>query len=327
MVADSDMDGLCAAAALKIANPSIEVIFSHPALIRSESMNEIIDSNCAIVDLPFHPNCGWYLDHHLTNKPSKIVEEEFIEKGGIFSWSLTPSAARLAYDLISKSHDLSHLEEILPIVDRLDSGQISIEEFLADGPIVRLSRCLGMRNIEFMHHVLELIISGTTIPEICDNEWVAEVLEDAKQSRKNEIKLVKDQTIIFDRLAICRLDETGIRTNGYLVTAYAGSRADAVCITHGYLDGTIDDAQKSALSASFYANSFLPDGQDKYNLSLLATKLDETGGGHANACGCRIQPISEDFLVEDRELSQMDLERNLEVWKAMWQNREIELSM
>ena len=321
------MDGLCAAAALKIANPSIEVIFSHPALIRSESMSEIIDSNCAIVDLPFHPNCGWYLDHHLTNKPSKLVEDEFIENGGIFSWSLTPSAARLAYDLISESHDLSHLEEILPIVDRLDSGQISIEEFLADGPIVRLSRCLGMRNIEFMHHILELIISGTKITEICEDEWVSEVLEEAKRTRKTEIKLVKEQTTIVDRLAICRLDETGIRTNGYLVTAYAGSRADAVCITHGYLDGTIDDAEKSALSASFYANSFLPNGQDKYNLSLLATKLDATGGGHANACGCRIQPVSHDFQVEDRELNQMDLERNLEVWTSMWKNRETELAI
>lgn len=321
------MDGLCAAAALKIANPSIEVIFSHPALIRSESMSEIIDSNCAIVDLPFHPNCGWYLDHHLTNKPSKIVEDQFVESGGIFSWSLTPSAARLAYDLISQSHDLSHLEEILPIVDRLDSGQISIEEFLADGPIVRLSRCLGMRNIEFMHHILELIISGTKITEICEDEWVFEVLEEAKQTRKTEIKLVKEQTTIFDRLAICRLDETGIRTNGYLVTAYAGSRADAVCITHGYLEGTIEDAEKSALSASFYANSFLPDGQDKFNLSLLATKLDATGGGHANACGCRIQPVSQDFQIEDRELNQMDLERNLQVWMSMWENRETELAI
>ena len=284
------MDGLCAAAALKIANPSIEVIFSHPALIRSESMREIIDSTCAIVDLPFHPNCGWYLDHHLTNKPSKSVEDEFIDSGGIFSWSLTPSAARLAYDLISESHDLSHLEEILPIVDRLDSGQISIEEFLADGPIVRLSRCLGMRNIEFMHHVLELIISGAKITEICEDKWVSEVLEEAKQTRKTEIKLVKEQTTIVDRLAICRLDETGIRTNGYLVTAYAGSRADAVCITHGYLGGAIDNAEKSALSASFYANSFLPNGQDKYNLSLLATKLDATGEGMQMLAAAEFNP-------------------------------------
>ena len=327
VVADSDFDGLCAAAALKIAIPTIEVHFSHPALLRSGAMDHLIDRNCAIVDLPFHPDCGWYLDHHLTNKPDTEGENQFRESGGLFSWELTPSAARLAYDLISQTHDLSHLEEILPVVDRLDSGKISIEEFLADGPLVRLSRCFGMKNIDFMNHVLELIISGNTISEICEDDWVSKVLKDAHQSRKNEISLVKENTEISDRLAICRLDGTGIRTNGYLVTAYAGARADAVCITHGYIDGDVKNPERSALSASFYANSFLPDGQNKWNLSLLATRLDSTGGGHANACGCRIQPISENGDLEFRELNDSDLGRNLEIWKEMWRGRETFLSM
>ena len=92
-----------------------------------------------------------------------------------------------------------------------------------------------MRNIEFMHHILELIISGTKITEICEDEWVSEVLEEAKQTRKTEIRLVKEQATILT-LAICRLDETGI---GQMDTCqeHAGSRADAVCITHGYLEG------------------------------------------------------------------------------------------
>ena len=184
-----------------------------------------------------------------------------------------------------------------------------------------------MKNIEFLNHVLELIISGNTISEICEDEWVSKVLEDAHQSRKNEISLVKENTEISERLAICRLDGTGIRTNGYLVTAYAGARADAVCITHGYIDGNVKNPERSALSASFYANSFLPDGQNKWNLSLLATRLDTTGGGHANACGCRIQPISENGDLEYRELNDSDLGRNLEIWKEMWRQRETFLSM
>ena len=70
IVADSDFDGLCGAAILKKFNPDAEVIFSHAALIRSGSFDGLIDSKTAIVDLPFHENCGWYLDHHQTNKPS-----------------------------------------------------------------------------------------------------------------------------------------------------------------------------------------------------------------------------------------------------------------
>ncbi|RZD42901.1 MAG: hypothetical protein CXT70_02230, partial [Methanobacteriota archaeon] len=101
IIADSDLDGLCAAAVLKTVNPNAEVIFAHAALIRSGAMDSQIDENTAIVDLPFHENCGLYLDHHLTNRPTKKQEEEFVARGGVCQWEATPSAARLAYDLIS----------------------------------------------------------------------------------------------------------------------------------------------------------------------------------------------------------------------------------
>ena len=132
IIADSDLDGLCAAAVLKSFNPDAEVIFSHAALVRSGKMDDLITSTTAMVDLPFHPSCGWYLDHHQTNRPTKEEEKNFLESGGICNWEAAPSAARVAYDLLSQMIDLSHLEEIMPIVDALDSGGISLEEFLAD---------------------------------------------------------------------------------------------------------------------------------------------------------------------------------------------------
>ena len=75
VVADSDLDGLMAAAVLKSSKPSLEVHFAHPALIRAGVVDHLIDENTAICDLPFHPDCGLYLDHHLTNKPSEKEEQ------------------------------------------------------------------------------------------------------------------------------------------------------------------------------------------------------------------------------------------------------------
>ena len=77
VVADSDLDGLMAAAVLKASNPEIEVHFAHPALLRGGSLDHLIDRRTAICDLPFHPNCGLYLDHHLTNRPSPKEQEVF----------------------------------------------------------------------------------------------------------------------------------------------------------------------------------------------------------------------------------------------------------
>ena len=70
IIADSDLDGMCAAVVLKKAYPYAEVHFAHAALIRSGILDDLIDDQTVTVDLPFHPKSGWYLDHHLTNKPT-----------------------------------------------------------------------------------------------------------------------------------------------------------------------------------------------------------------------------------------------------------------
>ena len=84
---------------------------------------------------------------------------------------------------------------------------------------------------------------------------------------------MKENTRIVDGLAICDLSETGVRSNGYLITAIAGSQAIACCVIHGYIDGSIDDPNRPALGASFYANSFREEG-NPYDLSLLSTLIN-----------------------------------------------------
>ena len=308
IIADSDLDGLCAAAVLKTVNPNAEVIFAHAALIRSGAMDSQIDENTAIVDLPFHENCGLYLDHHLTNRPTKKQEEEFVARGGVCQWEATPSAARLAYDLISPFLDLSHLDEIMPIVDDLDSGGISKEDFLADGKILQLSRSLSLKHPEHLQNVLNSLSNGVILKDLLQDKNISKHVDKAKSDRILSQRIVEENTTIVDRLAICRMEEKGVRSNGYLVTAWAGENADACCIIHGYADGTIDNPDRPALSASFYANSFIENGQDRYDLSRMATSLDPTGGGHANACGCRV--------------SSAGIESDLQHWLSLWTRRE-----
>ena len=73
---------------------------------------------------PFHPECGWYVDHHLTNRPDEQEASSFAAEGGTQHWEATPSAARLAYELLV---DITEwiIEPMMPVVDALDSGGIS----------------------------------------------------------------------------------------------------------------------------------------------------------------------------------------------------------
>ena len=315
VVADSDLDGLMAAAVLKVSKPEIEVHFAHPALLRAGSIDHLIDRGTAICDLPFHENCGLYLDHHLTNRPTPEQQTVFEQAGGICHWRDTPSAARAAYDLMKDELDLSHLEEVMPIVDALDSGGISLADFMEDGPIIRLSRSLSLSDPEHMQMVLNQFASGLSLTEILHSHKSR--LDELSKKREMQAEVVEQNTRIIDKLAICDLSETGVRSNGYLVTALAGHEAIACCVIHGYMDGSIEDPNHPALGASFYANSFR--GEDNpYDLSLLATLLDETGGGHANACGCRIQPAD----GSNRLLIASDKDYNLQKWLELWTNRE-----
>ena len=75
------------------------------------------------------------------------------------------------------------------------------------------------------------------------------------------------------------------------------------------------------LSASFYTNSFLhPDG-GVFDLTALAKRFDPDGGGHRDACGCRIIPILDGSLGNDAVLED-DVEMNIREWIKIWQNRE-----
>ena len=313
IVADSDFDGLCGAAILKRFNPHAEVIFSHAALIRSGSLDEVINEKTAIVDLPFHSNCGWYLDHHQTNKPSQDQLIQFELRGGKIDWQATPSAARLVYEIIRPYSNLENFISLMPFVDALDSGGITLDEFLEDNQLMRFSRTLSKSENEYMQRLVHLLSTGSTIEEILVMPEVVERLEFQHRNRVMLSDVVKEKTQIVDRLAICHLEDTGYFCNGYLVTATVGEQADACCIIHGFSDGTLDNPEKPPLSASFYANSFIQNGQNRYDLSRLATLFDVNGGGHVNACGCRIQDPG--------------LEHNLAEWVKIWRQRETRLKV
>ena len=313
IVADSDMDGLFGAAVLRAFRPEATVTFSHAAALRGGLVDASIDRDTVLVDLPFHPACGWYVDHHLTNRPDRAQAASFEAVGGTQHWEATPSAARLAYDLLADITDMGHLAPMMPVVDALDSGGITKEAFLADGPLMQLSRTCTSRDPAYMLHLVNLLANGASLEDLLADAIVEQRCREAAEGRAVAQRHVEANTTVHDRLAVCRMDETGLRSNGYLVTAWVGDAADACCIVHGYADGDLADPDRPPLSASFYANSFLEQGQGKYDLSRMATALDATGGGHANACGCRIQPPG--------------LEANMAHWLDMWTNRDVVLKL
>ena len=313
IVTDSDLDGVVTASILRRWWPDSEVIFGHPGELRAGLMDHLMDRETAVCDLPRHPDCGLSIDHHQSNKPLG-------DEGGVVSvWRATPSAARIAHDLLKDRIDLSDLDDLLDWVDKLDGGGVTREEYLSDTPAVWLGRVIDVSEGTAMV-VLEGLQRGVGVDEILKIPLISSKLEERKRERETLTEIIADRTVIMDRIAIARLDGLGMRSNGYHVTAFAGDSCDACIVIHGDIGASFGDDVGYPVSASFYTNSFLHREGGIYDLTGLATHFDPDGGGHANACGCRIKPL-ENGKVFDRAVTEDDVLENISQWLKLWAER------
>ena len=314
IVTDSDLDGVVTGAILRRWWPEAEVVFGHPGELRAGLLDDCMDRHTAVCDLPRHPRCGLSIDHHQSNAPNEQDDD-----GVVTVWRQAPSAARIAYELLVSDTDLSDLTDMLVWVDKLDGGGITREEFRSDHPMIWLGRLIDVES-GLALHILEALQQGVSVGDILSNPQVAPALAERRR-RQAEMDAVISQSIeLVDRLAIVRLENRGLRSNGYHVTALVGDDCDACLVVHGDVGASFGEKDRYPVSASFYTNSFLHTTGGVYDLTRLATRFDSDGGGHANACGCRIQAL-EGGGVTHRVVTRGDIETNLKAWLEMWAER------
>ena len=313
IVTDSDLDGVVTGSILRRWWPDSEVIFGHPGELRAGLMDHLMDRRTAVCDLPRHPKCGLSIDHHQSNKP--VGDED----GVVSVWRATPSAARIAHDLLKNRIDLSDLDDLLVWVDKLDGGGVTRDEYLSDDPAVWLGRVIDVSEGTAMA-VLEGLQRGDRIDEILEMPLISRKLQERKCEREKLTEIIAERTVVVDRIAIARLDGLGMRSNGYHVTAFAGDSCDACIVIHGDIGASVGDETGYPVSASFYTNSFLHREGGIYDLTGLATHFDPDGGGHANACGCRIKAL-ENGRVSDGKVTEEDVQENISEWLRLWSKR------
>ncbi len=319
IVTDGDLDGVMTAAILRRYWPDAEVVFGHPGALRAGLLDDVIDARTAVCDLPAHPAAGLLIDHHETNRP--VSDPTADASGPVIIWRPTQSAARIAHDEVSGTVDCSDLSEAMEWVDRLDGGSITRQQYLSDHPMVRIARLVdGDAMPEVARAVLRGFERGDSPERLLQHPAIATADAERRAGRRLIHRIIDETAIIVERLAVVRFDGSGVRTNGYEITARIGDACDACILVHGWLDGSMGDAERPPVGASFYNNSFLhPDG-GLADLTLLATAIDPDGGGHRDACGCRVKPLDDAGVVTERPLTVADLDANLDRWLTIWRS-------
>src|SRR3989338_3538604 len=121
LVTRADWDGLVCAVLLGKVEKIDGVFFAHPKDMQDGKIP--VPRGSVIANLPYHPHCEMWFDHH-------ISEEDKAEKLPAFKgkYGLAPSAARLIYDYYGGDAKFPEYRELIAATDKIDSAQLTMDD-------------------------------------------------------------------------------------------------------------------------------------------------------------------------------------------------------
>ncbi|MCR5800204.1 MAG: exopolyphosphatase [Lachnospiraceae bacterium] len=193
LVTRSDFDGLVCGALLLEAGVVDCWKFAHPKDLQDGLVE--VNENDVLANVPFVEGCGLWFDHHSSEFERQELEGKYKGESRI-----TPSCARIIYEYYGGAERFPGMEEIMEAVDKVDSGNLTIDEvmnpkgwiligFLMD-PRTGLGRWRQFRipNYKLME---ELMVA-------CQNKTTAEILE--MEDVKERIEVYNEQTEKFKEM-------------------------------------------------------------------------------------------------------------------------------
>jgi hypothetical protein len=183
LVTRADFDGLVCGALITKFEPIDSYLFVEPKFMQ-DGLVEISEGDI-IANLPFHPRCTLWFDHHITNTTPQFEQPIMLGKGG---FRLAPSAARVVceyYTELSNQPDdpaavarlaflnSARLKYLLEETDKIDAGKLTREEVLNPQGYVLISMTTDGRNAgdePYWLRVIELLREKTLEAMLNDAE-------------------------------------------------------------------------------------------------------------------------------------------------------------
>ncbi len=135
LITRGDLDGLACAVVITTHEEISETVLVHPQDI-TDNRIEVTEEDI-IANLPYHPGCGLWFDHHLQTASNKEPEGSF--KG---RYALAPSAAQLVWEYYGKE---PRFDALIKEANRLDSAQLTREDVLDPKDYILLGYTIDSR--------------------------------------------------------------------------------------------------------------------------------------------------------------------------------------
>jgi hypothetical protein len=147
LVTRADFDGLVCGALVTKFEPIDSYLFVEPKFMQDGLVD--IRAGDIIANLPYHPNCTLWFDHHITNTTPDFPKPIMLGKGG---FRLAPSAARVVCEYYTE------------LGMRHDEAEIAATQHAAPLPPAEMLRFLNTERIRYLLHETDRIDAGKLEP-------------------------------------------------------------------------------------------------------------------------------------------------------------------
>jgi nanoRNase/pAp phosphatase (c-di-AMP/oligoRNAs hydrolase) len=208
LVTRGDLDGLTSAVIITMKEKVDEIVLIHPQDITDKKIE--IRRDDILANVPYHPNCGMWFDHHLLTTSNEKPPADFKGKYG-----LAPSAARLVYDYYRERNPddeaLKKLSELVDETDRLDAAQLTPSDVEDPKDYILLGYTLdsrtGFGRFEDYFFKLTDWLKTMSIREVLEQPMVKERVDRLKKDQQEFTRVLKRNSFQLNNVVVSDLRE------------------------------------------------------------------------------------------------------------------------
>jgi hypothetical protein len=288
LVTRADFDGLVCGALVTKFEPIDSYLYIEPKFMQDGLVD--IRQGDIITNLPYHPNCTLWFDHHITNTTPNFPEPIVIGKGG---FRLAPSAARVVCEYYAEVGNRQQAtgnskirpEEILSFLgterityllheaDRIDAGKLEMKDVLDPQGYVLISMTTDGRNAGDEPYWLKIInlLRDTTLEETLNDFDVKRRCQRIRDEQEKLRKLLLERSTMKGNVIYC--DLRGVKEipdgNRFLIFTLFPKGNIQVKVAH-------DSQRENTTAISVGYNIFNPTS----NVNVGELLRNYGGGGH-----------------------------------------------
>jgi hypothetical protein len=288
LVTRADFDGLVCGALVTKFEPIDSYLYVEPKFMQDGLVE--IHKGDIITNLPYHPNCTLWFDHHITNTTPNFPKPIMLGQGG---FRLAPSAARVVYEYYTELGNregatgnskirpdeilsflgTARIKHLLHETDRIDAGKLEKNDVLDPQGYVLISMTTDGRNAGDEPYWLKIIhlLRDATLEEILNDPEVKRRCQQIRDEQARLRKLLLERTTMKGNVIYCDLRSVKNIPDGnrFLIFTLFPKGNIQVKVTH-------DSQRENTTAISVGYNIFNPTS----NVNVGELLKNYGGGGH-----------------------------------------------